>query len=206
MTSCSQQPDSVDRGQQTIAESQEKTDSRPIPKKLKDADPNNRVSLAEVTSIAADADKTFVDGWIDGRDSRTFKSYYKNLPALEKAQFAMAYHDMVENSDQNLAESYKTYIPYKERVRFARNYWENSSEAAKFKSEIEKMQVAWIHESLLDGSELWWRAAENHFGNAIDSPTQMAHDVEQNMVSKYMEDEGTESTFSQQMSIKKPAK
>jgi len=172
--------------------------------KLKNADPNNRVTLPEVEAIAAQADKEgFVDGWIDGRDARVFKSYYKNLTPLQKAQFAMAYHDLVEKSDQNLAQSYKTYIPYKKRVQFARQYWLSSELGPKFKSEIEKMQVAWVHESLLDGSELWWRAAEKRFGNAINSPTQMAHDVEQNMVSKYMEDEGTESTFSQQMSEKK---
>jgi hypothetical protein len=173
--------------------------------KLKNADPNNRVTVAEVEAIAKEADKGFADGWIDGRDARVFKSYYRALTPLQKAQFAMAYHDLVEKSDQNLGQSYKTYIPYKTRAAFARHYWETSELGPKFTSEIEKMQIAWIHESLLDGSELWWRAAENRFGNAIDSATQMAHDVEQNMVSKYMEDEATESTFSQQMSIKKPA-
>jgi hypothetical protein len=171
--------------------------------KLKNADPNNRVTVGEVEAIAVEADKSFGDGWIDGREARVFKSYYRSLTPLQKAQFAMAYHDMVEKSDQNLAQSYKTYIPYKKRVEFARHYWQTSELGPKFGSEIEKMQIAWIHESLLDGSELWWRAAEKRFGNAIDSPTQMAHDVEQNMVSKYMEDEGTESTFSQQMSEKK---
>ena len=162
----------------------------------------DRVTVEEVAAIAKVADRDLVDGWINGRDPRVFKSYYKTLTPMQKAQFAMAYHDMIEKSDQNLAQSYKTYIPYKKRVAFARNYWENSEFGAKFKSEIEKMQVAWIHESLLDGSELWWRAAEKRFGNAISSPAQMAHDVEQNMVSKYMEDEGTESTFSQQMTDK----
>jgi len=171
------------------------SDSRP-------AAPGDRVTVEDVAAIATVADRDFVDGWIDGRDPRVFKSYYKSLTPMQKAQFAMAYHDMVEKSDQNLAQSYKTYIPYKKRVAFARNYWENSESGPKFKSEIEKMQVAWIHESLLDGGELWWRAAEKRFGNAISSPAQMAHDVEQNMVSKYMEDEGTESTFSQQMTDK----
>lgn len=167
------------------------------------SDPNNRVTVDEVASIAAKADLDYVDGWIDGRDPRVFKSYYKSISPMQKAKFAMAYHDMIEKSDQNLAQSYKTYIPYKKRVAFARKYWQDSELGPKFKSEIEKMQVAWIHESLLDGSELWWRAAEKRFGNAISSPAQMAHDVEQNMVSKFMEDEGTESTFSQQMSEKK---
>jgi hypothetical protein len=174
--------------------------------KLKNADPTNRVTVEEVEAIATDVDKGYADGWIDGRDPRVFKSPYKDLTPLEKAQFAMAYHDLVENSNQNLGESYKTYIPYKKRAQFARHYWETSALAPKFKAAIEKMQIAWIHESLLDGSELWWRAAEKRFGNAIDSPTQMAHDVEQNMVSKYMEDEGTESTFSQQMSVKTHAR
>ncbi len=172
--------------------------------KLKNADPNNRVTVEEVEAIATEVDKGYADGWIDGRDPRVFKSPYKDLTALQKAQFAMAYHDMVEKSDQNLGQSYKSYIPYKKRAQFARQYWESSDLSPLFKKSIEKMQVAWIHESLLDGSELWWHAAEKRFGNAIDSPTQMAHDVEQNMVSKYMEDESTESTFSQQMSIKTP--
>lgn len=202
LASCGRSSVSADSGGAPVLDPSAERSSQ----KLKNADPNNRVTVEEVEAVAADVDRGFADGWIDGRDPRVFKSPYKGLTALEKAQFAMAYHDLVEKSDQNLGQSYKTYIPYKKRAQFARHYWETSALGPKFKAAIEKMQVAWIHESLLDGSELWWRAAEKRFGDAIDSPTQMAHDVEQNMVSKYMEDEGTESTFSQQMSVKPHAR
>ena len=55
---------------------------------------------------------------------------------------------------------------------------------------------------MLDGSELMFRALEQKFGSALNSSLIMAHDVEQNKVSKYMEDERTESSFAMQMKAK----
>ncbi len=170
--------------------------------------PLDRVTVADVEAIAKVVDLGFEDGWIAGRDARVFKSPYRNLSARDKAEFAVAYHDWLEPLHQDLANDLSTYVPHKKRAAFAREYWEHSSASALFKSAIEKYQVAWIHESLLDGSELWWRAAEKRFGKRIDSVLALVHDTEQNMVSKYMEDEKTESTFSAQMSdkTKKPEK
>ncbi len=161
-----------------------------------------RVSAADIAEIAKNVDLGFEDGWIAGREARVFKSPYKTLSAPDKADFAIAYHDWLEPLHQDLGNNLATYVPYKKRAQFARKYWENSSSAALFKKVIEKYQVAWIHESLLDGSELWWRAAEKRFGNRIDSVLALVHDTEQNMVSKYMEDERNEGTFSGQMSDK----
>lgn len=160
------------------------------------------VNAAEVAAVASEADKTLVDGWICGRDPRTFKSPYRTISPQEKAAFALAYRDFIAGKHQSLAQSRSTYIPYKERSAFARHYWENSKEAEEFKKEQEKYQIAWIHESLLDGSELLFRAMERKLGAGLDSVVIMAHDVEQNMVSKYMEDEMTEGTFSGQLKPK----
>lgn len=165
------------------------------------------VTLEDVAAIAKKVDLGFEDGWIAGRESRFFKSPYRTLSAHDKAKFALAYHDFLEPFHQDLGNNLATYVPYKTRASFARQYWLASSFGDKFKNEKEKYQVAWIHESLLDGSELWWRAAEKRFGSKIDSVLALVHDTEQNMVSKYMEDEKTEGTFSGQMSdksIKKP--
>ncbi len=160
------------------------------------------VNGSEVAAVAAEADKTLVDGWICGRDPRTFKSPYRTISAQEKAEFALAYRDFIASKHQALAQSRSTYIPYKERSAFARNYWENSKEGDEFKKQEERYQIAWVHESLLDGSELLFRAMERKLGAGLDSVVIMAHDVEQNMVSKYMEDERTERTFSDQLKPK----
>lgn len=157
------------------------------------------VQLDEVEAIAKEADAVIADGWICGRDPRFFKSPYRVITPLQKAQFALAYRDFVLGQNQNLSRSLTTYIPYKKRSEFARKYWENSDLSEKFKAETEKYQVCWIHESLLDASELVFRAVEKKFGPALDSTQIMAHDVEQNMVSKYMEDERTESSFAWQL-------
>lgn len=157
------------------------------------------IQLDEVESIAKEADAVIADGWICGRDPRFFKSPYRVITPVQKAQFALAYRDFVLGQNQNLSSSLTTYIPYKKRSEFARQYWENSDLSSKFNAETEKYQVCWIHESLLDASELVFRAVEKKFGPALDSAQIMAHDVEQNMVSKYMEDERTESSFAWQL-------
>ena len=161
-----------------------------------------RVTLDDVAAIAKKVDLGFEDGWIAGREARVFKSPYRTLSAHDKAEFALAYHDFLEPFHQDLGNNLATYVPYKTRVAFARKYWLASSSGDTFKKAQEKYQVAWIHESLLDGSELWWRAAEVRFGNKIDSVLALVHDTEQNMVAKYMEDEKTEGTFSWQMTDK----
>lgn len=156
----------------------------------------NRLALEDIEPIARDADSKLVDGWVCGRDPRVFKSPYRVQSPRDKAQFALAYRDFLDEHPQELAASRKTYIPYKMRSAFARKYWER---LPAFVAESEKYQVAWIHESLLDGSELLFRALEKKFGGALNSALIMSHDVEQNMVSKYMEDESTESSFAWQL-------
>lgn len=161
-----------------------------------------QLSPEDVEPVAAEADRQLVDGWICGRDARTFKSPYRTVSPREKALFALAYRDFIAGRGQNLGLSLSTYIPYQDRSRFARQYWEKSALKEEFAKETEKYQVCWIHESLLDGSELVFRAAERKFGQSLDSALIMAHDVEQNMVSKYMADERTESSFAMQFKPK----
>ncbi|MBI5171742.1 MAG: hypothetical protein HY986_02585 [Candidatus Melainabacteria bacterium] len=161
-----------------------------------------KLSPEDVEPVAAEADRQLVDGWICGRDPRTFKSPYRTVSPREKALFALAYRDFIAGRGQNLGLSLSTYIPYQDRSRFARQYWEKSALKEEFAKETEKYQICWIHESLLDGSELVFRAAERKFGQSLDSALIMAHDVEQNMVSKYMADERTESSFAMQFKPK----
>lgn len=161
-----------------------------------------KLTPEDVEPVAAEADRQLVDGWICGRDPRTFKSPYRTVSPRQKALFALAYRDFIAGRGQNLALSLSTYIPYQDRSHFARQYWEQSDLKEKFAGETEKYQICWIHESLLDGSELVFRAAERRFGQSLDSALIMAHDVEQNMVSKYMADERTESSFAMQFKPK----
>lgn len=166
-------------------------------------DVDDRVTLSEIAAVAQKVDRGYEDGWICGREPRVFKSPYGKLDAEHKAAFALAYHNFMEGFPQDLANDRSTYVPYSKRSAFSRSYWESSDLAEKFKKEPEKYQVAWIHESLLDGSELWWRAAEIRFGGRINSASTLSHDTEQNMVFKYMEDQNTESTFALQLKPKK---
>lgn len=165
-------------------------------------DPDGVVTVEDCEAIAKKADMVLEDGWIAGRDSRTFKSPYRTLSARAKGEFAVAYHDFLEPFHQDIANDRSTYVPYRTRATFAKKYWAESRFGEQFKNAAEKYQIAWAHESLLDGSELWWRAAEKRFGKRINSVLALVHDTEQNMVSKYMEDDRTESTFSAQMSDK----
>lgn len=160
------------------------------------------LKVEDIEAIAAMADKNVMDGWIAGRDPRILKSPYRGLPASAKAEFAMAYAGWLDKSAQNLALSKASYVPYRKRARFAREYWEGSPYKEQFEKETEKYQIVWIHDSLLDGSELYFRALESKYASSLDSTITMAHDLEQNMVTKYMEDESTESTFSQQFKPK----
>ncbi len=169
-------------------------------------DPDGKVTVEDCAAIAKKADLVFEDGWIAGRDPRIFKSPYRTISARAKGEFAVAYHDFLEPFHQDLANDRSTYVPYRVRATWAKKYWANSEFGEQFKKEAEKYQIAWAHESLLDGSELWWKAAEQRFGKRIDSVLALVHDTEQNMVSKYMEDEKTESTFSAQMSDKSKKK
>lgn len=93
---------------------------------------SERVTIDDVAVIAKKVDLGFEDGWIAGREARFFRSPYRTLSAHDKAQFALAYHDFLEPFHQDLGNNLATYVPYKTRAAFARQYWLSASSAAKF--------------------------------------------------------------------------
>ncbi len=110
----------------------------------------------------------------------------------------MAYHQWILGTGQNLAADWNSYVPYSKRSKFARAWWSNPANDSKFSKQDPKYKVVWIRESLLDGSELWWRAYEQLAGDRVSSPDVLAHDAEQKLVFNYAESEGHPGSFSTQ--------
>ncbi len=140
--------------------------------------------LEAITDEAARLDKIYEDGWIVGRESRTFKTPYARIAAKKKAQFAVDYAEMMKQSKEDLASNWASYVPYSERARFALKWWQKEPT---FSALNMRKQDIWIHEALLDASELYWRMLERRTspGNA----QVIAHDVDQDMVCKFMEND-----------------
>lgn len=150
-----------------------------------------------VEKTAEEADQTVVDGWYFGRDSRLLKSYYRKIPSKTKAEFALAYRELVAQSGQDMVKDFKSYLPYSKRADFAYKWWQEHSK--QFGAEELKMQVLWVHESVQDASELCWRARARTEAGKLDSMQALAHDEEQRMVSQFMEQEGAPSSISEQI-------
>lgn len=153
--------------------------------------------IGMMETIASSADQTVVDGWFYGQDSRLFKSFYRKIPAAGKADFAMAYHDFLVSSGQDMLRDFKSYVPYSKRADFAFSWWREKE--PRFAGEELKMQVLWAHESILDAGELWWRAWERLKPGNLDSMQTLAHDEEQRMLAHYMEKEGNPGSLSEQV-------
>lgn len=154
------------------------------------------VYLKAIEQLAYAKDTSNEDGWIAGSHSRVFKSDYAIVIPSVKAEFAVDYQKMLDKSGQNLAASISTYVPYSKREEFARQWWNNSEYSKEFKATPLKKQVAWCYESLLDGSELFWRVFEERHPEQVNSAAVLAHDKEQEMVFDYREDEKTPGSFS----------
>lgn len=152
----------------------------------------------DIAELAGRVDRGFEDGWVAGRDPRIFKSGYAAVAPATKADFALAYHAMLAHAGQDLERDIKSYVPYADRARFAQSWWLSSPYGKQFSSLSRKMQVVWAHESMLDAGELWWRVYEARSGR-VGSGGAIAHDVEQNMVSQYMEDERTRGSLATQL-------
>ena len=136
-------------------------------------------------SIASAADNTVEDGWFFGQEARIMKSFYRKVTPEDKARFAMAYHNWLATKNQNLERDFESYIPYSQRADFARKWW--TEQNPRFAKQENKYQVLWVHESIMDAGELWWRASERIAGDPVNSMTVLAHDEEQKMISKFME-------------------
>lgn len=159
---------------------------------------------SNMQDIAARADETVVDGWFYGQDPRFFKSFYRKIPAEMKAEFALAYHNWLSKFNQDLAKDFNSYVPYSKRADFAMEWW--SKHEPRFKSEPLKMQVLWVHESIQDAGELWWRAGEKLRPESKDATQTLAHDEEQKMVAQFMEKENSPGRISDQIWKRKQAK
>lgn len=155
----------------------------------------------EIAAMAEQLDRTYEDGWICGRNTRVHKSGYRDVSPQVKAQFAVAYQEMLNKTDQNLAMEASSYIPYSKRFEFALDWWKNSDAREAFLKEPTKKKLVWLQESMLDGSELFWRVFEKLNPGKVNSVAVMAHDQEQDMVYNYTEKEGHPGSFSQQWVI-----
>ena len=156
------------------------------------------IYLAKITALAASLDRKFEDGWIAGKNSRVLKTLYRGVDPSIKAEFALAYQAMIVDSNQNLSQSLESYIPYSKRAEFAYQWWSNSVVKDKFLAEPLKKRVYWVHESMLDASELFWRVFEKEYASRVNSAMVLAHYKEQEMVFDFMEKDGSPSSFSEQ--------
>lgn len=147
-------------------------------------------ALADIEAEAARVDRMLEDGWIAGRESRTFKTPYALVPPRVKAQFALDYADMLRKRGQDLVRDWHTYVPYSQRALFALSWWKNNDA---FLHLTLRKQDIWIHECLLDASELYWRVFERQ--QNPDSIHVVAHDSEQNLVSKFMENDAVAESW-----------
>jgi len=150
------------------------------------------------TDLAAASDKELVDGWYYGQEARVFKSGYGRTKPEEKSAFAMDYHDLILQSGQNMTADWNSYLGYSKRAQFARTWWSNPAHDTEFARQDPKYKVVWIHEAVLDGGELWWRAYEKLAGDRVGAPLVLAHDAEQKLVFNYAEDEHHPGSFSTQ--------
>lgn len=152
-----------------------------------------------VDEVRAEADKherVMVDGWYFGELPRIFKSPYGLIPLDDKVRFAVAEAEFLKQSKQNMAKDMSTYVPYTKRAEFAQKWWQVSNQAKSFTEQPEKLHILWIQESLMDGSELWWRALEDKNRATMDAMRALAHDEEQKRVSQFLDVEGQPRSLS----------
>ena len=138
-----------------------------------------------------------VDGFYYGEEPRNFKTPYLLTTPEEKADFAMAYEDMLAKNGEDMVNNWESYVAYSKRAAFAREYWTNHS--SEFRKQSEKMKIVWMHEALMDGGEVWFKAVEKLANGKLDSPIVLTHDVEQKLVFQYAEDERSEGSLSTQL-------
>lgn len=157
--------------------------------------PNTLSSAVEQEAKAVEG--KVVDGWYFSEDSRSLKSNYREVDPAIKARFACDYMVWLQGKHENLAAEWNSYVPYSQRADFARQWWSNTEHSRDFVKEPHYKQVIWLHDALMDGSELWFRALEQECQAGVSSLLVMAHDREQQLVAKYKENESSaEKSFS----------
>lgn len=159
---------------------------------------NNPETLYPVVlQEAKELEGKVIDGWYFGQDSRSLKSGYAQSPSATKAQFACDYMNFLLDNHEDLLKDWHSYLPYSVREKFAREWWSDPKHSETFTADAHYKQIIWLHEAIMDGSELWWRALERQCPEGVPSPQALAHDSEQQMVSKYKENENSsEKSFS----------
>ncbi|HEY9677111.1 MAG TPA: hypothetical protein V6C76_03845 [Drouetiella sp.] len=143
-------------------------------------------------------DQTVVDGWFFGQEPRLFKSGYRKTTPEQKADFAMDYAKMIHETGERMDVVWESYVPYSKRREFAIAWWSDPKHDVEYLKQDPKYKVLWIHEALLDGSELYWRSYEQLGGEKVPSSAVLAHDAEQSLVNKYAESEHNPGSFSTQ--------
>jgi hypothetical protein len=151
-----------------------------------------------IVEQAHQVDQTVVDGWFFGQEPRLFKSGYRKTTPEQKADFAMEYAKMITDSGQQMDVNWDSYVPYSKRREFAIAWWSDPAHDTEYVKQDPKYKVLWIHEALLDGSELWWRSYERLGGDQVPPPAVLAHDAEQSLVAKYSESDHNPGSFSTQ--------
>lgn len=151
-----------------------------------------------VSKLAQQEDRQYADGWFFGQLPRVFKSGYRKLKPELKASFALDYDRMLQKQSQNMVQNFDSYVPYTQRLLFALDWWKNADKKGlcQFISLPDKEKLIWLHESILDGSELVFRSREQMNPGKTSSLAILAHDKEQDMVAHYTENKGRVSTFS----------
>lgn len=153
-------------------------------------------TFAEVKSEAQKHDRVMEDGWYFGELPRIFKSPYGQVSLDDKVKFAVAQAEFLKAEKQNMAKDMASYVPYSKRAEFAQKWWQQSDKGKQFSEQPEKFHILWIQESLMDGSELWWRAFEDKNRATMSSERAFAHDEEQRRVSQFLDVEGQPRSLS----------
>lgn len=150
----------------------------------------------DVLALTAEHEHAIDDGWWFSEYPRIFKTGYAGATPQLKAQFACDYAGMLADARQDLVADWNSYVTYTKRAEFANSWWQKHDDSGLFANLSPKMHVLWIHEALLDGSELWWRAFEQKNARNLQAATALAHDEEQKKVFNYMDQEGRPRSLS----------
>lgn len=153
-------------------------------------------TYGEVKQEAAKHERVMEDGWYFGELPRIFKSPYGQVSVDDKVKFAIAEAEFLTASKQDMSKNMQSYVPYSKRAEFAEKWWQASDKAKSFGEQPEKLRILWIQESLMDGSELWWRALEGKNPATMDAMRALAHDEEQKRVSQFLDVEGQPRSLS----------
>lgn len=157
----------------------------------------------EILLEATELQDKLVDGWLYGQLPRTFKTDYARTTPAEKAEFAVDYVTFLKRSGQDMEHNWQSYVPYSKREAFARNWFSDPKNDTTFLKQTPWHQISWLHEALLDGNELYFRAFEKQEASIVTSTAAMAHDAEQEMVDGFKENERSPARSFSEMPVPK---